>query len=219
MNIDRREFLKISGLGTAVLVLGQTCSVFGMGRKMGMGDFMFLQISDTHWGFNDPRINPDYAGTLKKTIAAVNSMNVQPDFIMFTGDLTHTTDDPKERRRRLAEFKDILRTLKVQNIKLMPGEHDAALDYAEAYKEYFGETHYTFRHKGINFIVLDNVSDPTSSIGDKQLQWLDDELKKLDRNSRVIVFAHRPLFDLYPQWDWFTRDGSKAVELPCLLKT
>jgi Icc-related predicted phosphoesterase len=213
MYIDRREFLKLTGLGTAVFVLGQSSSVFGAGSKMGMGDFMFVQLSDTHWGFKDPKVNPDFTGTLQKSIEAINSMKSLPDFVMFTGDLTHTTDDPKERRKRLAEFSDIIKMLKVKNIKLMPGEHDAALDNAEVYKEFFGETHYTFQHKGVNFIVLDNVSDPGSSIGDGQVQWLAAELKKLDRNSRIIVFTHRPLFDLYPQWDWFTRDGSKAIEL------
>ncbi|MGA2780824.1 MAG: metallophosphoesterase [Smithella sp.] len=213
MYIDRRDFLKLTGFGTAMFVLGQGTSVFGADEKMGREDFMFVQFSDTHWGFNDPKINPDFAGTLKKSIEAVNSMRSQPDFVMFTGDLTHTTEDPKERRKRLTEFRDIIKTLKVKNIKFMPGEHDAALDKAEAYKEIFGETHYTFQHKGVNFIVLDNVSEPGSSIGDGQVQWLTAELKKLDHDSRVIVFTHRPLFDLYPQWDWFTRDGSKAIEL------
>jgi Icc-related predicted phosphoesterase len=213
MYIDRRDFLKLTGLSTAVFVLGQGTSVFGTDEKMGRKDFMFVQFSDTHWGFNDPKINPDFAGTLKKSIEAVNGMRSQPDFVMFTGDLTHTTEDPKERRKRLTEFRDIIKTLKVKNIKVMPGEHDAALDNAEAYKEIFGETHYTFQHKGVNFIVLDNVSEPGSSIGDGQVQWLAAELKNLDHDSRVIVFTHRPLFDLYPQWDWFTRDGSKAIEL------
>ena len=213
MYIDRRDFLKLTGLGTAVFVLGQGTSVFGTDEKMGREDFIFIQLSDTHWGFNDPKINPDFAGTLKKSIEAVNRMRSQPDFVMFTGDLTHTTEDPKERRKRLTEFRGIIKALKVKNIKLMPGEHDAALDKAKAYKEIFGETHYTFQHKGVNFIVLDNVSEPGSSIGDGQMQWLAAELKKLDHDSRVIVFTHRPLFDLYPQWDWFTRDGSKAIEL------
>jgi Icc-related predicted phosphoesterase len=213
MYIDRRDFLKLTGLGTAMFVLGQGASVFGADEKMGREDFMFIQFSDTHWGFNDPKINPDFSGTLKKSIEAINSIRFQPDFVMFTGDLTHTTEDPKERRKRLTEFCDIIKTLKVKNIKLMPGEHDAALDKAEAYKEILGETHYTFQHKGVNFIVLDNVSEPGSSIGDGQMQWLAAELKKLDQDSRIIVFTHRPLFDLYPQWDWFTRDGSKAVDL------
>src|ERR1700690_2996298 len=213
MNIDRRDFLRLTGLGTAVLVLGQTGSAFAADGKMSHDDFMFIQLSDTHWGFNDPKANPDFAGTLKKAIGAINSMKSQPDFIMFTGDLTHTTDDPKERRRRLAEFGEIIKALKVKNIKFMPGEHDAGLDHADAFKEFFGETHYSFVPKGVNFIVLDNVSDPTSSIGDAQIQWLAAELKKLDHDSRIILFTHRPLFDLYPQWDWFTRDGSKAIEL------
>jgi hypothetical protein len=213
MDIDRRDFLKLAGLGTATFVLGGSSSVFGADGKMGGDDFMFIQLSDTHWGFNDPKVNPDFAGTLKKAIAAVNSMKFPPEFVMFTGDLTHTTEDPKERRRRLAEFRDIIKGLTVENVKLMPGEHDAGLDYAEAYKEFFGETHYVFKHKGVNFLVLDNVSDPASSIGDAQMQWLAAELKKLNPDERTIVFTHRPLFNLYPQWDWFTRDGSKAIEL------
>ena len=95
----------------------------------------------------------------------------------------------------------------------MPGEHDAGLDEGEAFKEFFGETHYTFDHKGVHFIVLDNVSDPTSTIGDAQLEWFNADLKQRDKTSPVVVFTHRPLFDLYPDWDWYTRDGAKAIEL------
>jgi 3',5'-cyclic AMP phosphodiesterase CpdA len=132
---------------------------------------------------------------------------------MFTGDLTHTTDDGAERRKRLKEFRAIVADLKVTNVRYMPGEHDASLDNGAAYQELFGPTHYTFTHKGINFIVIDNVSDPTGSIVDSQLQWLAGELGKLDRNARIVVFTHRPLFDLAPTWDWFTRDGAKAIAL------
>lgn len=213
MRIDRRDFLKLIGVGGAVFVFGPHNLVGASNKETGQDDFFFVQLSDTHWGFNDPKINPDAAGTLKKAIAAVNSMEFQPDFIVFTGDLTHTTDDPKERRRRMAEARDIISGLRVKNIKFMPGEHDAGLDNGEAFQEYFGKTHYTFDHKGVHFIVVDNVSDPTSSIGDMQLQWLSAELKKLDTDSRIVVFTHRPLFDLYPQWDWWTRDGAKAIDL------
>ncbi len=213
MNIDRRDFLKLLGMGGAVLVLGQRGSASAAEMTGGKDDFVFFQLSDTHWGFNDPKINPDFAGTLKKAIAAVNSMKTQPDFIVFTGDITHTTDDPKERRKRMAEARDIINGLKLKNVKFMAGEHDAGLDNGEAFQEYFGKTHYTFDHKGVHFIVIDNVSDPTSSITDPQLQWLSDELKKLDKDSRIVVLTHRPLFDLYPNWDWWTRDGAKAVDL------
>jgi Icc-related predicted phosphoesterase len=213
MNIDRRDFLKLLGMGSAVLVLGQGGKVGAADLAAGKDDFMFVQLSDTHWGFNGPQVNPDATGTLKKAIAAVNSMKTQPDFVVFTGDITHTTDDPKERRKRMAEARDIISGLKVKNIKFLAGEHDAGLDNGEAFQEYFGKTRYTFDHKGVHFIVIDNVSDPTSSITDPQLQWLGDELKKLDKDSRIIVLTHRPLFDLYPNWDWWTRDGAKAIDL------
>jgi predicted phosphodiesterase len=213
MIIDRRDFLKLMGMGSAVLVLGPNSLSSAASKNAGQDDFFFVQLSDTHWGFSGPAVNPDATGTLKKAIAAVNSMKTQPDFVVFTGDLTHTTDDPKERRKRMAEARDIIGELKVKNIKFIPGEHDAGLDNGEAFKEIFGMTHYTFDHKGVHFIVIDNVSDPTSSITDPQLQWLNAELIKLDKDSRIVVFTHRPLFDLYPQWDWWTRDGAKALDL------
>src|SRR6266571_2015384 len=143
----------------------------------------------------------------------VQLSDTQPDFIVFTGDLTHTTDDPAERRRRLAGFKQNISRLKVREIRLMPGEHDASLDRGEAYKEFFGPTHYAFDHKGVHFIALDNVSDPAARIGDEQLAWLKTDLEKQPRDARIVVLTHRPLFPLYPQWDWATRDGDRAIEL------
>ncbi len=213
MKIDRRDFLRLMGIGSAVLVLGPRGLAGAADATGGKDDFFFVQLSDTHWGFNDPKVNPDFGGTLKKAIAAVNGMKIQPDFVVFTGDLTHNTDDATERRKRMAEARDIIKGLTVKNVKFMPGEHDAGLDNGEAFQEYFGKTHYTFDYKGVHFIVIDNVSDPTSSITDPQLAWLDGELKKLDKDSRIIVFTHRPLFPLYPNWDWWTRDGQKAIDL------
>jgi 3',5'-cyclic AMP phosphodiesterase CpdA len=214
MKIDRREFLKLAGYGSVVLVSNFTILGQWAGAAAPAGnDFLFVQLSDTHWGFSNQDVNPDSTGTLKKAVAAVNSLPVQPDFVMFTGDLTHVTDFDKERRKRLSGFRDVVRQLKVKTVRFMPGEHDAGLDEGKAFKEIFGKTHYTFEHKGVHFIVLDNVSDPRSMIGDDQLRWLANDLKKLDRNARIVVFTHRPLFDLYPEWEWYTRDGAKAMEL------
>ena len=210
--IDRREFLKLAGLGGVVFASGLRSPAEAAGEKRAADDFYFVQLSDTHWGFEGPP-NPDAKGTLKKAVAAVNALSQPPDFVMFTGDLTHTTDDAKERRQRLSEFREIVADLKVKNVRFMPGEHDASLDRGDAYQELFGKTHYAFDHKGVHFIVLDNVSDPAAMIGDEQLQWLAADLKQLPANANIVVFTHRPLFDLYPQWDWATRDGAKAVEL------
>ena len=210
--VDRREFLKLAGLGGVVLVSGCASTMSGTGADADR-EFYFVQLSDSHWGFEGAAINPDAKGTLKKAIAAVNDLSHPPDFVMFTGDLTHTTDDPKERRRRLAEFRDIVSALKVKDVRFMPGEHDASLDNGKAFKEFFGPTHYTFDHKGVHFIVVDNVSDPMAAIGDEQMRWLKGDLDRQPRDARIVVFTHRPLFDLYPQWDWATTDGAQAIAL------
>ena len=215
--IDRRSFMKLAGLGVGVVFTSRLGlkPTDAMAAEMGAdaADFFFVQMSDTHWGFSGEKVNPDAAGTLKKAVAAVNALGQAPDFIFFTGDLTHTTDDPVERRRRLAEFKDIVSQLKVKEVRFTPGEHDASLDNGIAYKEYFGETHYTFAHKGIQFIVLDNVSDPRAALGQTQLDWLKSVLSGFSKDQKIVVFTHRPLFDLYPQWDWATKDGADAIEL------
>jgi Calcineurin-like phosphoesterase len=209
--LDRRDFLKLAGLGGVVFVSGLSgCAGMGGAKE---DDFYFVQLSDTHWGFKGPALNPDADGTLQKAVAAVNALPFQPDFIVFTGDLTHTTDDPAERRRRLSQFRDIVGGLKNKNVRFMPGEHDASLDNGQAWKEFFGASNYSFDHKGVHFVAIDNVSDPQARIGDAQLAWLKEDLAKLDKDARIVVFTHRPLFDLYPQWDWATRDGAQAIEI------
>jgi len=211
MVIDRREFLRLAGLGGVVFASGLR-QAHAATNATSAGDFYFVQLSDSHWGFEGPP-NPDAKGTLKKAVAAVNALAEPPDFIVFTGDLTHTTDDPKVRRQRLSQFRDIVSELKVKTVHFMPGEHDASLDNGEAFQEFFGRTHYTFDHKGVHFIALDNVSDPRASLGDAQLKWLADDLAKQPKDADIVVLTHRPLFDLYPQWDWATKDGAKAIDL------
>jgi hypothetical protein len=208
--IDRRDFLKLTGLGGVVFA----SALAGWPNLAGAaaGEFHFVQLSDTHWGFGDAKINPDSAGTLKKAVAAVNALDQQPEFVVFTGDLTHTTDDPKLRRARLDEFRDIASGLKVKTVRFLPGEHDAALDQGEAYQQFFGQTHYTFDHKGVHFIALDNVSDPQAMVGDAQIAWLKADLKQIKPETPIVVLTHRPLFDLYPQWDWATRDGAAVID-------
>ena len=212
MSLHRRDFLKLAALGGGAVFASSLpgCATLGTGAG---DDFYFVQLSDTHWGFNGPVVNPDARGTLPKAIAAVNALQVQPDFIVFTGDLTHTTDDPAERRKRMREFKEVAGGLRNRNVRFLAGEHDAALDRGEAFRENFGETRYTFDHKGVHFIALDNVSDPGARLGDEQLAWLAADLAKQPKDARIVVLTHRPLFDLAPAWDWATRDGDKAVEL------
>lgn len=211
--IDRREFLKLAGMAGVVVVSGVGCSATDMATSSGAGEFHFVQLSDTHWGFSGDAANPDARGTLPKAVEAVNKLAQQPDFVVFTGDLTHNTEDPKLRRTRLKEFKEIVGELKVTNVRFMPGEHDGSLDKSEAYQELFGATHYTFDHKGVHFIALDNVSDPKGRLGEAQIQWLEADVRRQNLATQIVVLAHRPLFELYPQWDWWTGDGMQAMKI------
>ena len=208
--MDRRDFMKLAGVGGGVVFLS---ALQAPARAAAAYDeFFFVQLSDSHWGFSGPA-NPQADSTLRKAVASVNELTTQPDFIVFTGDLTHSTDDSMERRRRMLEFRSIVAELKVKDVRFMPGEHDASLDSGAVYKEIFGETHYSFAHKGVHFCVLDNVSDPGANIGEEQLRWLKADLSKLPKSTPIVVFTHRPLFDLAPAWDWATRDGDKVIEL------
>jgi 3',5'-cyclic AMP phosphodiesterase CpdA len=221
---SRREFLEFAGLGGIVFasgLLGCGGSSAGRGSATTAGgagagggpanDFFFLQLSDTHWGYTGAA-NPESARTLPLAIERVLALPAKPDFIVFTGDLTHTTDDGALRRKRLAEFKALTAKLGGVPLHLLPGEHDAALDKGEAYREAFGEPRKSFDHKGVHFVVLDNVSDPNSSLGEEQIEWLRADVSKLDKEAPIVILTHRPLFDLYPSWDWVTKDGGRALE-------
>jgi 3',5'-cyclic AMP phosphodiesterase CpdA len=216
--------MRLAGLGGLVIVGGGLPSwVYGAdadatGAAVAAGDgaapgFSFVQLSDTHLGFSGPKVNPDAEGTLAKAIAAVNALSIAPDFVVFTGDLTHTTDDGDERRKRLAAFKAAIAALKVKDVRLLPGEHDASLDAGQAFTEVLGvPLHGSFDHKGVHFLALDNVSDKTGIIGDAQLAWLKDDLSKQPKDARIVVLTHRPLFPLFPQWEWQTKDGQGVLD-------
>lgn len=209
--MDRREFIRLAALGGVVFASGLHAADTFRGEASGK-DFYFVQLSDTHWGFDGPP-NPDSHGTLPKAIEAVNALSQPPDFIVFTGDLTHLTLDGQLRRARMSEFRDLIAKLKVRDIRFLPGEHDASVDHGEAFQEFFGPTHYTFEHKGIHFIALDNVSDPKGILGDEQLDWLAADLAKQSKDQSIVVLTHRPLFDLQPGWGWSTGDGSRAIDM------
>jgi len=215
---SRRQLLKLMGVGGVVFASG-LAGAGESGKRKGGGlpsgnkrDFFFLQLSDTHWGFQGPP-NPQADKTLKQAVATINAVDLQPDFIVFTGDLTHTTESKDVRNTRMAEFRKIVSDLRVKDLRFMPGEHDAALDASEAYKEHFGAPNYAFDHKGIHFVTVDNVSDAKGAVGDAQRDWLAGDLKKVGKDAPIVVFTHRPLFDLYPSWDWATQDGAKVVDI------
>src|SRR5260370_24382059 len=121
--INRRDFVKLAGLGGVVFASGLGSKVLGIRSfgdvKTDKDDFYFVQLSDTHWGFEGPPVNPDSKGTLKKAVVAVNSLEQKPAFVVFTEDLTHTTDDAKLRRDRMSKVRDMVARLNDKTVHLM----------------------------------------------------------------------------------------------------
>ena len=169
-----------------------------------------MQLSDTHVGFNGP---PDPLGTqaFENAVATINGLKNRPELIIVTGDLTHDADSPDEHAKRFKLFKQISSKIGGAQIKVVPGENDAALDGGDMFREFMGPTHYSFDHRGVHFIALDNVSAGRPEVGAEQLAWMKSDLARFPKTAPIIVFTHRPLFDLKPEWEWFTSDGDDVM--------
>jgi len=221
--IDRRKFLRIAGMSMGIGTLYKVAPLLGAGREAhelgvalkqsngeALAPFSFVQLSDAHVGFSGP---PDPLGTkaLEQAVATVNALPQRPDLVLFTGDLTHDSEDKDEHAKRMRRFQQIAAQLKVPKLFCVPGEHDAGLDGGLLFRESFGPTNYSFDHRGIHFIALDNVSRAKPELGPEQVAWLKNDLARFAKTAPIVVFTHRPLFDLKPEWEWFTSDGDEAV--------
>lgn len=178
------------------------------------GGFNFVQISDSHIGFNKDA-NKDVAGTLKEAIARINALPQAPDFILHTGDLTHLAEDEE-----FDTLDQLLKSVKTQQIFYVPGEHDVLGDNGKKYLERFGKGSkgrgwYSFDHKGVHFIGLVNVMDIKENglgiLGNEQLEWLEDDLKAKSDSTPIVIFAHIPLWTVYPEWGWGTSESAQAL--------
>ena len=221
---DRRAFMRISAMSIGAGALLQFSPLAGTARANAMarlfhkqngegpGAFSIVQLSDTHVGFQGP---PDPLGTkaFERAVDVINGLDPQPDLILFTGDLTHDSEDPAEHAKRFKTFRSISERLRVKKRMHVPGEHDAALDGGVLFRENFGETHYSFDHRGAHFVALDNVSMGKPIVGDEQIAWLKKDLARFPKTAPIVVFTHRPLFDLKPEWEWFTSDGDAVMNV------
>jgi 3',5'-cyclic AMP phosphodiesterase CpdA len=183
--------------------------------EISKSSFSFVQISDSHIGFSKEGINTDVTATLKEAIARINALPGRPDFILHTGDLTHLA--AAEEFDTLAE---LLKAAKTPEIFFVPGEHDVTGDDGKLYRERFGRNSkgsgwYSFDHRGVHFIGLVNVieihQNGLGALGEEQLKWLENDLKDRSSEMPIVVFAHIPLWEVYPQWGWGTKDGARAL--------
>jgi 3',5'-cyclic-AMP phosphodiesterase len=219
-DIDRRGFLKCMQWAGAGLVwsfaggIPKSRLLGAPANDMRPEDFAFVQISDSHIGF-DKAANPDVSGTFQAAVNKINTLDRQPDFLLHTGDLSHLA-----KAQEFDTLDQLMRGLRQKQTFFVPGEHDLIGDDGKQYMERFGKGSagrgwQSFDHKGVHFVGLNNSAqlEGLGVIGDEQLVWLKKDVSSLSASTPIVVFAHIPLWSVYPEWGWSTKDSAQALDL------
>ena len=221
--IDRRGFLSCmawAGTGALFLMEGGVLKSYSLSKLPPVarsgGQLGFVQISDSHMGFNKAA-NPDVVGTLKAAVDKINALETPPEFLLHTGDISHLSK-PEE----FDTVDQVLKSASAKTVFFVPGEHDVLDDDGTQYLERYGKGTrgggwYSFDQKGVHFIGLVNVTNLKAgglgTLGAEQLAWLRDDVSHLKHSTPIIVFAHIPLWSVYPDWGWGTEDSAQALAL------
>jgi 3',5'-cyclic AMP phosphodiesterase CpdA len=217
--VSRRKVLEcMTWVGTGVLwtVAGgvpHSLGLMGEANAQEVRGLSFLQISDSHVGFDKPA-NPNALGTLEEAIAKVNALPKKPAFMIHTGDISHLSLE--------SQFDDADRIISQSRLDVhyVPGEHDFLDPDQKFYRERYakaakGEGWYSFDANGVHFIGLVNVVNLKAGglgfLGPDQLEWLEDDLKGRSASTPIVIFAHIPLWTIYPDWGWGTDDSAQAL--------
>jgi 3',5'-cyclic-AMP phosphodiesterase len=225
-HVDRRGFLKCmawAGTGAVFTLTGCGVATHRLGDRAAAratGSFSFVQISDSHIGF-DKAANKDVIGTLEQCVRRINALPQRPAFVMHTGDHVHLST-PEE----FDTVKQILGTIKTDQVFNVPGEHDVFVDHGRRYLEFFGKGsrgsgYYSFDAGGVHFLALSNVqaSEAESKgannglgiLGPEQLSWIRKDLAAQSSDTPIVIFGHVPLLAVYPQWGWATEDSTQVL--------
>jgi 3',5'-cyclic AMP phosphodiesterase CpdA len=218
--LDRRGFLHCmawAGTGlvwvaTGGMLSSQTLGVTRAAAQTPAADFSFVQISDTHIGFRG-EANKDVMGTLETAIARIKAMQPRPAFIIHTGDITHA--------QKPGAFDIVTEALKgagAERVFYVPGENDVFADGGTQYLDRFaagGPGWQSFDYRGVHFVGLINVlnfkAGGLGSLGHEQLEWLERDVAGLGSSTPIVLFAHVPLWAVYPKWGWVTEDAGQAL--------
>ena len=217
--LSRRKVLECmtwAGTGVLWMVAGgvpKSLGLVGEANAQTAG-FTFLQISDSHVGFDKPA-NPNALGTLEEAVNKIKAGTTKPSFMIHTGDIAHLS--------KPSEFDDAERVISQAKLDVhyVPGEHDVIdEDTGKLYMERFGkgtkgQGWYSFDANGVHFVGLVNVMDlkggGMGNLGNEQLAWLENDLKGRSASTPIVLFAHIPLWVVYKEWGWGTEDGERAL--------
>ena len=221
-HIDRRGFLQCMAWTSSALVWTSAGGVLSS-RMLGSaeaaddaaGDFSFVQVSDTHIGFKG-QANSDPTATLRQLLDRINTLKPAPAFLLHTGDQTHG-----QKAGAFDQVAEMLKGVKTERIFYVPGEHDVFLDGGKEYLSRFGKGTVgehgwqSFDYKGTHFVGLVNVlkykGEGMGALGQDQIEWLEKDLAPRSASTPIVVFAHVPLWSVYPQWGWVTEDAERAL--------
>ena len=191
------------------------CTLSGTAADPATQGFTFVQVSDSHIGFDVPGVSTDVTKTLEEVVARINALPTPPALVLHTGDLTQLS--------RPAQFdttQQVMSTIKTPAVFYVPGEHDVIGDQGAEYRRRFvpkprSTFWYSADFKGVHFIGLSNVGavDAFGSLGTDQIDWLGKDLQGLSHDTPIVVFAHVPLYAVYPPWGWTTTDAAQAMDL------
>jgi 3',5'-cyclic AMP phosphodiesterase CpdA len=218
--VSRRKVLEcMTWAGTGVLWtlsggVPRSLGIVGEAKAQAAAGLTFLQISDSHVGFHQPA-NPNALGTLEEAIKKIKAQSVKPSFMIHTGDISHLS--------RPAEFDDADRIISQAGLDVhyVPGEHDVIDEEQKLYLDRYGRGTkgagwYSFDAGGVHFIGLVNVVNLKAGglgmLGNDQLEWLENDLKGRATSTPIVVFAHIPLWVIYPEWGWGTEDSARALQ-------
>jgi len=222
--LDRRGFLRCmawAGTATVWAISGGIPTSFRLNPGTLLSEaqkksIFFAQISDSHIGFSK-EANKDVTATLQQAVAKLNALPQSPALVLHTGDITQLA--------KADEFdtaNEVLKSVKTDRIFYVPGEHDVAADNGASYLQRYGKGTngggwYSFDHSGVHFVGLVNVlnlkAGGLGSLGADQIQWLRKDVSRLSSSTPIVLFAHVPLWTVYPQWGWGTDDSEEALGL------
>lgn len=222
--IDRRGFLRCmawAGTGMVWGMKGGVPTSFPVNRLPFLSaeerkSIFFAQISDSHIGFSKDA-NKDVTATLQEAVAKLNALPQTPAFVLHTGDITQLSK-PEE----FDTANEVLKGVKTDRMFYVPGEHDVATDNGAAYLQRYGKGTngggwYSFDHSGVHFVGLVNVlnlkAGGLGTLGADQINWLKKDVSGLSSSTPIVLFAHVPLWTVYPEWGWGTDDSEQALAL------
>ena len=222
--VDRRGFLRcMAWAGTATVwgMAGGIPKSFAISRLPYLSEterksIFFAQVSDSHIGFAK-EANKDVTATLREAVNKLNALPQSPAFVLHTGDITQLA-----KAEEFDTANEVLRGIRTDRVFYVPGEHDVATDNGVSYLQRYGKGTkgggwYSFDHTGVHFIALVNVlnlkAGGLGSLGAEQIAWLKNDVARLASSTPIVLFAHVPLWTVYPEWGWGTDDSEQALSL------